>query len=336
MTRYTLYSLLTLLVSSSSVYAASTPALCKKGGPVVVNCSSEIDITCSLANTGEDCDSYFERTPFSKCKKIDVIINYQYCNCNSGNGEDIVVFPEKTYGLYRSQPVIDGADVKELQPNTCGTFEVTKRVNTCQGFAKAEMSWNGYNKKYGPENSVCWAFDRDNWNFPKPTPTPAPTVTQPTAPDTEICKLTTVCLLEGGTSCVGNVARQSGADCSNPKPIPVTMVLKYCNTHDSLTLSLNQDNDKCFIKLNQSNLSMDKSPVPSGGCHEEVITEYLDTCLDKNIIEARVEGTFEGSKKWCVATDTLVIDTIETPPTNPPTKKVSGKGKGKNGKYIRK
>jgi hypothetical protein len=101
---------------------------------------------------------------------------------------------------------------------------------------------------------------------------------------------------------------------------------------------MNQENDKCFIKLNQVNfLGMNKSPIPPEDCHEEIIHEYLDTCRDNNVIQARIEGKFEGSteNEWCVATDTLVIDTIVTPPTSPPVKPQGGKGKGKGGKGIR-
>ena len=122
-----------------------------------------------MVGTEDPCEVYFSNTPDTYCGQKDVRISYTYCNCNVGNGEDIVVYPQKTYGLYRAQPVIASKDVKELAPGTCDTFEFVKRVNTCTAFPKGEMTYNGYNKKFGPgdDKSVCYAFYRKHWTYPR-------------------------------------------------------------------------------------------------------------------------------------------------------------------------
>lgn len=96
-----------------------------------------------------------------------MIITYEYCNCNGVDGESIVLYPNKSYGLYRSQIAFGGDDMKQLLPNTCDSISQWRIVNTCNAFAKAEMVYNGYSEKYGPDNSNCWVFYKTKWDYPK-------------------------------------------------------------------------------------------------------------------------------------------------------------------------
>ena len=95
-----------------------------------------------------------------------MIIKYTYCNCNSGVGEKIMSQSGKCYALFKSQVVISGDDFLNLLPNTCESKVFEDNVNTCNAFAQAKISFNGYNKNYGSADSSCWAFSKARWDYP--------------------------------------------------------------------------------------------------------------------------------------------------------------------------
>ena len=108
------------------------------------------------------------------------------------------------------------------------------------------------------------------------------------------------CILGDGRPCLGNIVRDEGCDL-----IPVTLMWRYCNKHDSLNFIPSQENGKCYTRFNNIDADMDKSPLPPNQCKELHASQIFDTCRDDNFFDIRIEGELEDGSAWCFSCKTF-------------------------------
>jgi hypothetical protein len=76
---------------------------------------------------------------------------------------------------------------------------------------------------------------------------------------------------------------------------------------------VDQSDDKTYRKIRGVLVpGMNKSPLKKGRCRSVETKETINTCLDVNKIEMRVEGTFENTVVTCAAEK--IIDVITNKP----------------------
>ena len=59
--------------------------------------------------------------------------------------------------------------------------------------------------------------------------------------------------------------------------------------------------------------NMNKSPLVKGTCRSLTTKEYVDTCLDVNKVEMKVEGTFDTINQLCKSQKVISILTKVEP-----------------------
>ena len=92
--------------------------------------------------------------------------------------------------------------------------------------------------------------------------------------------------------------------------IPVKIKWKYCNKHTTATFIPDKTSDKCYMRVwGYDQPNMNRNPLLKGRCRSVTTKEFIDTCVDINEIEMRVEGTYDTLNQVCKSEKIIKIVT---------------------------
>ena len=154
------------------------------------NCEFTGSISCQVLSDGSNCDDLYIRTDL--CSKIDVMIEYRYCNNETLEKNKILFIPELSFAeLYEEERI--ELQHTTLEANTCRSTMQRGIVDTCvRNRINADFKIEGWKESEENFGSYCHAYQH---YFPKinkytKPPTPAPVFQSPPQYDLIVnCKL---------------------------------------------------------------------------------------------------------------------------------------------------
>lgn len=139
------------------------------------NCEFTGSISCTVLSDNSDCKDLYIRKDL--CSKIDVMIDYQYCNNETEQKNKILFIPSLTFAeLYEEERINLQHDT--LEAGTCRSTRQRGIVDTCtRNRINADMKIEGWKESNQNFGSYCHVYQH---YFPKinkytKAPTQAPT-----------------------------------------------------------------------------------------------------------------------------------------------------------------
>jgi hypothetical protein len=215
------------------------------------------------------------------CGPVPVTLRYKYCNKNA----DTKFVPDLSSS--KSYIKINGSyqffNPLPVSSDSCREIEVDEKLNTCRDFNEINMRVQGTF-----QGTDDWCFDQEKIAIKTlkmpPTPAPKPVV------DGSLCKVQVACSLKkNGKPCLGRIIRTK----SSCGKVQAKVLWRYCNKHTVATFTPLNDKNKTYMKIRGKQLDMDRSKIKQGKCRSVFTIEDINTCLDVNKIEMRVEGTYD-------------------------------------------